>query len=91
MSYNKWPAIISVFAIGVGLGAGLGILFAPQSGEETRDDLRQAARDGVDAVATRGKKLAGQARETVNDAKVAIREVADAAGRAFHEAKNAAS
>jgi gas vesicle protein len=41
------------FLIGLGLGVGLGILFAPMSGEETRNNLADRAND-----------LASSARET---------------------------
>src|SRR5947208_2715115 len=41
------------FLFGLGLGVGLGILFAPMSGEETRNNLSERAND-----------LASSARET---------------------------
>jgi len=41
------------FLFGLGLGVGLGILFAPMSGEETRNNLADRASD-----------LAGSARDT---------------------------
>ena len=33
------------FIAGIGIGIGLGILFAPMSGEETRNNLRERAGD----------------------------------------------
>ncbi len=41
------------FLFGLGLGIGLGVLFAPMSGEETRNTLQERAQD-----------LANSARET---------------------------
>ena len=38
------------FLAGIGIGAGLGILFAPKSGKETRDDLKRKLDDFVDEV-----------------------------------------
>jgi len=53
---------IGWFIAGLGLGALLGVLFAPKAGRETRDSLITGARDGKDFVATRSK----QARDQIN-------------------------
>jgi gas vesicle protein len=45
MGRNDWSSMITGIAIGLGVGAALGILFAPQSGEDTRDYLVGAAKD----------------------------------------------
>jgi gas vesicle protein len=45
MNRNSWSAMITGITIGLGVGAALGILFAPQSGEDTRDYLMGAAKD----------------------------------------------
>ncbi|MHB8303474.1 MAG: YtxH domain-containing protein [Acidobacteriaceae bacterium] len=50
------------FIAGLGLGALLGVLFAPKSGRETREGLVTGARDGKEYVNTRSK----QAREQIN-------------------------
>jgi gas vesicle protein len=44
------------FVLGAAIGAGLGILFAPQAGERTRRDL-----------ARRGRKLRAQAEDKLDD------------------------
>jgi gas vesicle protein len=44
---------MKAFLIGLGLGVGLGVLFAPMSGEKTRNTLQD-----------RAQGLAGSARET---------------------------
>ena len=88
---NTWPKVFSAFAIGLGAGAALGLLFAPQSGEETRDSIRGAAQDGVDEVTSRGKSAVRRARKTVDDAKDFVNEVADAAEGAFHDARTTSS
>ncbi len=44
---------MKAFLLGLGLGIGLGVLFAPMSGEETRNTLQERAED-----------LANTARET---------------------------
>ncbi len=50
------------FLAGLGLGIGLGILFAPMSGEETRNNLAERAND-----------LADQARDTLEQGRDRLR------------------
>lgn len=40
-----WPSRVTGFLLGVGVGAGLGILLAPASGHETREAVRGKAAD----------------------------------------------
>ena len=51
-----------VFAGLVGLGAGLllGLVFAPRSGKETQELVRQKTREGLDQLAASGKRVGGQ-------------------------------
>ena len=50
------------FLAGLGFGALMGVLYAPRSGRETRDAIRNTAQEGTEYLKTRGK----EARETVN-------------------------
>jgi len=40
---SNWPSHAAGFLLGVGVGAGLGILLAPAAGSETRDNVRDKA------------------------------------------------
>jgi gas vesicle protein len=61
------------FLAGMGIGIGLGILFAPMSGEETRENLSQRAND----LAGSARDLVGQGRDKVRTTVSAIRDQAD--------------
>ena len=88
---NTWPQVVSAFAIGLGAGAALGMLFAPQSGEDTRELLRGTAQDGIDEAVDRGKTVIRRVRKNIGDAKDFVNEVADTAEGAFRDARNASS
>jgi gas vesicle protein len=57
------------FLFGLGLGVGLGILFAPMSGEEARDQITQRAGDFADQA----RDTFEQGRERVRSTVSAIR------------------
>ncbi|HLH09306.1 MAG TPA: YtxH domain-containing protein, partial [Terriglobales bacterium] len=51
--YEPEPSIAGRFALflaGLGVGAALGVLFAPQSGEETRQSIQDQANEVADRV-----------------------------------------
>lgn len=88
---NNWTNLFSAFAVGMGVGAALGLLFAPQSGEETRDYLIRSAKDGVDGALAAGQKWTRRAQDGIDQAREQVRHATDVGERAFREAKNAAS
>ena len=60
---------ISFFLVGLGIGAAVGVLFAPRSGEETRDLITQKAGEGKEFLASKaddGRK-ARELRERADD------------------------
>jgi gas vesicle protein len=77
MTGNSWRHSASGFLIGLGVGAGLGLLFAPKSGERTRGDIADAVNDGVDSMIAQGEKLGRRAQNTFEQAEAQLNGVAE--------------
>jgi gas vesicle protein len=92
---NGWVETFSAFAVGVGVGTALGILFAPKAGEELRSDLADNARQGLDQAVSKGHEWAGRAQKVTGDAvdqaKSQVRDAVDEGAQAYREARNSAS
>jgi len=67
---------MKAFLFGLGLGIGLGVLFAPMSGEETRDNIAERAND----FASSARDTFEAGRDRVQRGVSAIRNVAGATG-----------
>jgi len=66
---------ISYFMVGLGIGALIGILFAPKSGEETREFLSQKADEGREFAQRKAKELRERAEDLIERGKdVAVRQ-----------------
>jgi gas vesicle protein len=63
------------FLVGLGVGLGLGVLFAPMSGEETRSNIRDRATD----LADQARDTYEQGRDRVRTGVTAIRDMAQRA------------
>jgi gas vesicle protein len=81
------------FMAGVGLGTLTGVLYAPQSGDETRENLRSSAQQGRDYVAERTQRAREQAnewvergREVMNDQKENLRNAFETGRQTYQEA-----
>jgi gas vesicle protein len=59
---------LGVFATGVAVGAGLGLLFAPMTGRQTRSYVRDRLRDVSDDVKTTTVAAVDQVEEKVEEA-----------------------
>jgi len=80
------------FLAGLGIGAALGILYAPRTGEETRQQILDAAEQGRDAVKERARQAKEQAgtwaekgRDYLNNQKEQIRSAYEAGRQAYRE------
>lgn len=51
------------FLAGAAVGAAVALLYAPQSGRETRRYIRRKAEEGCDALSDAGKEVLGRSRE----------------------------
>src|SRR5215469_10692461 len=60
---------VSFFIVGLGIGALLGILFAPKSGEETRDYLSSKADEGRDYAQRKARELRERAEDLIERSK----------------------
>ena len=60
---------ISFFLVGLGIGALVGILFAPKSGEETREYLAQKADEGREYAQRKARELRERAEDLVERGK----------------------
>ncbi|HSW48944.1 MAG TPA: YtxH domain-containing protein [Bryobacteraceae bacterium] len=63
---------LTYFVLGFGIGVAVGILFAPQSGEETRNLLKSKAGEGKEYLKQRGEKLYESAGDVVEKGKSAV-------------------
>ncbi len=66
---NNGMSNFGFFLAGIGMGAIIALLFAPQSGKETRDMLQEKANQGRDLLGARAKDFRGQAEDYVGKAK----------------------
>jgi len=66
MRNNDLSSMITGVAIGLGIGAALGILFAPQSGEDTREYLLGAAKDRFDDTKDRFSDVTDRVRDVTD-------------------------
>jgi gas vesicle protein len=63
---------VSYFAFGLGLGLAIGVLFAPKSGEETREFIRAKTGEGKEYLKRRSDELREQASDLVDRGKTEV-------------------
>jgi len=80
------------FLAGLGVGAVVGVIYAPRSGNETREALRSKAEEGREYVRERARQARTQAtdwvdrgRDVLNQQKDQFRAAYDAGRQAYHE------
>jgi|SRR5580704_10711474 gas vesicle protein len=96
MSDDNGNNSILWFLAGLGLGAVAGVLYAPRSGDETREALRSKAEEGRARIKHHAREARSQAsefvdrgRDVLNQQKDQFRAAYDAGRQAYHEATTA--
>jgi gas vesicle protein len=87
MSDNNAGSKISFFIVGMGIGALMGLLFAPKSGEETREYLTGKADDGREFAQRKAKELRERAEDLLERSKEIMARQKDAVNTAVEAGK----
>jgi gas vesicle protein len=80
---------LSSFLIGLGAGVAIGLLFAPKSGQETRELLKNKAGEGSDFLKERGTEVRQTAAEWVDKGKEALGKQKDTIAEAMEAGRQA--
>ena len=89
-----WGSILLAFAAGAVIGAGIALLYAPQSGKETREllarkagDLRDSTVDAYGKTVEKGAEYIDKGKEYVRTKKSQISAAYEAGKEAYQEGK----
>ncbi|MBI4458484.1 MAG: YtxH domain-containing protein [Acidobacteria bacterium] len=77
------------FLVGLGFGALLGVLFAPQSGEETRKLITDRAEEGREYLLRKSHQVQEQTAEYIDRGKEAVSKQRDQIAAAIEAGKQA--
>jgi gas vesicle protein len=95
---NHWEAVMEennsgskfiYFLAGVGIGAVVGILFAPQSGRETRELIAGRAEESKEFLVRKGREIREQANEYVERSKGVLSQQREHLAAAIEAGKQA--
>ena len=70
---------LSTFLLGAAIGAGLALIFAPQTGAETRKTLQRGAQKASDATKRAGVKVGEKVTDALSQAKADLESRIDSA------------
>ena len=63
---------VSYFVVGLGIGGLIGILFAPKSGEKTREYMAQKAKEGTEYTQKKAREMKERAEDFVERGKEVV-------------------
>jgi gas vesicle protein len=86
---DNWSNKFATFLVGVGIGALIGLPFAPAPGKKTRNHITRTVKQGLDDAASTGKRWSRRAQETVDDMKSNVVDVVEAGQKAYRSARDA--
>jgi gas vesicle protein len=88
MAENNVGSRVSFFLVGLGIGALVGILFAPKSGDETREYLAGKADEGRDYAQKKARELRERAEDLLERSKEIMSRQKDAISTAVEAGKD---
>lgn len=88
---EKHSSGVGSLLLGVAIGAGVALLFAPRSGEETRRDIRRRARKAGDTVRGAAHGVTEQVVDTFESARSRVEEQIESARSAIEMKKQQVS
>ena len=80
---------LSFFCLGLGLGVAVGILFAPKSGQETRELLKSKASEGGDYLIRQSGTIKETASDLLDKGKTVLNQKKDILAEAVEAGKQA--
>ena len=80
---------LSYFLFGLGMGVAIGVLFAPKSGQETRDMLKSKANEGADYLRRRSDEVRDQATDLIGRGREAYQSQKDNLAAALEAGRQA--
>ena len=76
------------FLLGLGIGAAVGVLYAPKAGTETRDELLEQARGGGDYLKQKSRVAADQVNTLIEVGKDRVNEYVDKSKQAVERGRS---
>lgn len=87
----RWTESVSALVLGLGVGAALGLLFAPWSGPNTRDSVIEGATETLDGAIAAGAALSQHAKDSIDQVKGQVKKAIEVGDQAYREAKSSSS